>query len=140
MDINQAQTARERLLAMLSLFFAAVALLLAGLGLYGVLNHSVVQRRREIGIRMALGAQAGNVVRLVTVRMVAAVLGGAATGLVVGLLCAERLQALLFQVRATDATVLMLPLAAIGAIAVLATIPAVLRAVHIDPLIMLRGE
>lgn len=140
MDINQAHTVRERLLAMLSLFFAAVALLLAGVGLYGVLNHSVVQRRREIGIRMAVGAQASNVARLVTSRMIAAVLAGDATGLTVGLLCAERLEALLFQVRATDATMLMLPFAAIAAVAVLATIPAVLRAVHIDPLIMLRTE
>jgi predicted permease len=139
-DINQAQTVRERLLATLSLFFAGVALLLAGVGLYGVLNHSVVQRRREIGIRMALGAQAGNVARLVTVRMVAAVLAGAAAGVVVGLFCAERVQSLLFQVRATDATMLMLPFAAIAAAAVASSIPAVLRAVHIDPLIMLRSE
>lgn len=139
-EINQAQTVRERLLAMLSLFFAAVALLLAGLGLYGVLNHSVVQRRREIGIRMAVGAQAGSVARLVTSRIVVAVLAGATTGLIFGLLCADRLQALLFQVRAADARMLMLPFAAIAAAAVLATIPAVLRAVRIDPLIMLRTE
>jgi ABC-type antimicrobial peptide transport system permease subunit len=139
-DINQAQTVRERLLAMLSLFFAVVALLLAGVGLYGVLNHSVVQRRREIGIRMALGAQAGNVVRLVTLRMVGSVLAGAVTGLALGLLCAARLQSLLFQVRATDATMLMLPLAAIAAAALVSSLPAVLRAVHIDPLVMLRTE
>ena len=139
-DINQAQTVRERLLAMLSLFFAVVALLLAGVGLYGVLNHSVVQRRREIGIRMAVGAQASNVVRTVTSRMMGAVLAGATIGLIAGLLCAYRLQALLFQVRATDATMLMLPFAAIAAAAVLATIPAVLRAVHIDPLMTLRTE
>lgn len=139
-DINQAQTVRERLLAMLSLFFAVVALLLAGVGLYGVLNHSVVQRRREIGIRMAVGAQASNVVRIVTSRMVGAVLAGATMGLIFGLLCANRLHALLFQVRATDATMLMLPFAAIAAASVLATIPAVLRAVRIDPLMMLRAE
>jgi predicted lysophospholipase L1 biosynthesis ABC-type transport system permease subunit len=139
-DINQSHTVRERLLAMLSLFFATVALLLAGVGLYGVLNHSVVQRRREIGIRMAVGAQAANVAQLVTSRMVAAVLSGAAIGLIAGLLCAHRLQALLFQVRATDAMMLMLPLCAIAAVAVLSTIPAVLRAVHINPLVMLRNE
>ncbi|HEU4414235.1 MAG TPA: ADOP family duplicated permease [Candidatus Angelobacter sp.] len=139
-EINLAHTLRERLLAMLSLFFATVALLLAGVGLYGVLNHSVLQRRREIGIRMAIGAQASNVARLVTSRMIAAVMAGAAAGLFVGLVCAQRLQALLFEVRATDAAMLMVPLAAIAAVAVLATIPAVLRAVHIDPLIMLRSE
>jgi len=140
MDINKAQTVRERLLAMLSLFFATVALLLAGVGLYGVLNHSVVQRRHEIGIRMAVGAQAGDVAQLVTSRMVAAVLSGAAIGLIAGILGAHRLQALLFQVRATDAMMLMLPLSAIAAVAVLATLPAVLRAVHINPLVMLRTE
>ena len=89
---------------------------------------------------MAVGAQASNVVRIVTSRMIGAVLAGATMGLIFGLLCANRLQALLFQVRATDATMLMLPFAAIAAASVLATIPAVLRAVHIDPLMMLRTE
>ena len=79
-EINRSQTVRERLLAMLALFFAVVALLLAGVGLYGVLDYSVLQRRREIGIRMAIGAQAGDIARRVTVDVFSMVLAGALAG------------------------------------------------------------
>ena len=98
----RAQTVRERLLAMLALFFAIVALLLAGVGLYGVLDYSVLQRRREIGIRMALGAPAAHVARSVTADVLAMVLLGAVVGLALGLGSARYLATLLYQVRATD--------------------------------------
>ena len=83
-ELVRAQTVRERLLAMLALFFAAVALLLAGIGLYGVLDYSVLQRRREIGIRMAIGAQAGDIARRVTAEVFRMVLAGAVAGLALG--------------------------------------------------------
>jgi len=65
-ELVDRQTIRERLLAMLAVFFAVVALLFAGVGLYGVLDYSVLQRRHEFGIRIAIGAQAGDIARRVT--------------------------------------------------------------------------
>ncbi len=84
-EILDARTIRERLLAMLGMFFAGVALLLAAIGLYGVLNYSVLQRRREIGIRLAVGAQRGAIARIVTAEVFVAVLAGVAAGAAMGL-------------------------------------------------------
>ena len=77
------------MLAMLALFFAVVALLLAGVGLYSVLHYSVLQRRHEIGIRMAIGAQAGVIVRLVTIEVCAMVVAGALAGIAIGMTSAR---------------------------------------------------
>ncbi len=97
-----AQTIRERLLASLSLFFAGVALLLAAIGLYGVLSYSVLQRERELGTRIALGAQAGNIARLVTARVLAMVLLGAVLGFAIGMVSVKYVASLLYGVKATD--------------------------------------
>jgi len=140
LEINQSQTVRERLLAMLALFFAVVALLLAGVGLYGVLDYSVLQRRREIGIRMAIGAQAGDIARRVTVDVFSMVLIGALGGLALGMASARTIETLLYQVKATDLSMLALPSLTILAAALLAALPAVVRAVQIDPVDMLRSE
>jgi predicted permease len=139
-EINQSRTVRERLLAMLALFFAAVALLLAGVGLYGVLDYSVLQRRREIGIRMAIGAQAGGIARLVTVDVFSMVLVGAVVGLALGMASVRYIESLIFQVKATDLGMLVIPSLAILAAALLAALPAVIHAVRIDPVAMLRAE
>jgi hypothetical protein len=139
-EIKQLQTVRERLLAMLALFFAVVALLLAGVGLYGVLDYSVPQRRREIGIRMAIGAQAGDIARRVTVDVFTMVLVGAFAGLALGMVSVRYIETLLYQVKATDLGVLALPSLTILAAALLAALPAVIRAVRIDPVKMLRAE
>jgi len=139
-EINQAQTIRERLLAMLALFFAAVALLLAGVGLYGVLDYSVLQRRREIGIRMAIGARPAGVVRLVTVEVFSMVVLGAICGLAIGMSSVRYIEPLFYDVKATDAGMLALPSLAILAAALLAAAPAVIHAVRIDPAETLRSE
>jgi ABC-type antimicrobial peptide transport system permease subunit len=139
-EINQVHTVRERLLAMLAVFFAGIALLLAGVGLYGVLDYSVLQRRREIGIRMAIGAQPGGIARLVTVEVFSMVLAGALAGLALGMASARYIASLFYQVKATDLDVLALPSLAILAAALLAALPAVIHAVRIDPVTALRAE
>ncbi|HTF24494.1 MAG TPA: ADOP family duplicated permease [Candidatus Limnocylindria bacterium] len=140
LEINQSHTVRERLLATLALFFAIVALLLAGVGLYGVLHYSVLQRRREIGIRIAVGAQAGGIARLVTRDVFSMVLFGAAAGVGLGMVSVRFIESLFYQVKATDLQMLALPALTILAGALLAALPAVIRAVRIDPVTMLRAE
>jgi putative ABC transport system permease protein len=135
-----AQTIRERLLATLALFFAGVALMLATIGLYGVLSYSVLQREQELGTRIALGAQAANIARLVTTRVFAMVLLGAVAGLGFGMALVRYVAALLYGVKASDASMLVVPTVVLLAAALLAALPAVLRAVRIDPAIMLRAE
>jgi putative ABC transport system permease protein len=140
LEINQSQTVRERLLATLALFFAIVALLLAGVGLYGVLHYSVLQRRREIGIRIAVGAQAGGVARLVTMDVFAMVLVGAVVGVGLGMLSVRYVESLFYQVKATDFETLAIPSLAILVGALLAALRPVMQAVRIDPASMLRAE
>jgi ABC-type antimicrobial peptide transport system permease subunit len=125
---------------MLALFFAAVALLLAGVGLYGVLDYSVLQRRREIGIRMAIGAQAADIARRVTVDVFGMVIAGAAAGLALGMASVRHIAALLYHVKATDLPILVLPSLIMLGVALLAALPPVIRAVRIDPASILRSE
>ena len=139
-EIDLRHTIRERLLAALALFFAAVALLLASVGLYGVLDYSVLQRRREIGVRMAIGARPAHIARGVTGDVFAMVLIGAVAGLALGAASARYIAALLYQVKATDPAMLGVPVVAILGASIVAALPAVMRAVRIDPATMLRME
>jgi predicted permease len=131
---------RERLLALLSAFFAAVALLLVAVGLYGVMSYSVVRRTREIGIRMALGAQRAAVVRLVVGEVALVVAMGLAVGLGAGLAGARLLASLLFEVRPADLVSLGLPLAGLLLASILSILPAARRAVRVDPITALRCD
>lgn len=139
-ELVLAQTVRERLLAMLAIFFAAVAALLAGIGLYGVLDYSVLQRRREIGIRLAIGAQGTQIASLVTKEVLSMVFLGAAVGLGLGLASGQYIESLLYQVKVTDINILAIPSLTVLAVALLAALAPVLRAVRIDPVAMLRAE
>jgi len=140
LDLVRDQTVRERLIAMLATFFAAVSLLLAGVGLYAVLNYSVLQRRREIGIRMAIGSTRAGIVRIVTFNIFLMIALGGCVGIALGFGAARYVESLFYQVKATDADMIALPSYAILLTALVATLPAVLRALRTDPTEILRAE
>lgn len=140
LEIVQSQTVRERLLAKLALFFGLVSLLLAGVGLYGVLDYSVLQKRKEISIRMALGAMPQEVARRVTSEVSTMLVLGGATGVTLGLAAARYIRALLYQVKPTDPRMLGLPVIVILATALLAALPPIIRAVRLDPATTLRDQ
>ena len=134
------QVIRERLLATLSTFFGIVGLLVAVVGLYGVLSAAVQQRQREIGIRLALGAGVGHVVRRLTLVMIALVGIGAAIGLAGGVVFGRLIRSLLFGVASTDVVALAMPIALLSAAALVAALPPALRAARLDPVRVLRCE
>ncbi len=130
----------ERLLAFLAGFFSVAALLLAGVGLYGVINYAAVRRTREIGIRIALGAPRAAVVRLIVSGTSTPVFLGIVFGIAGGVALARYLASQLFAVQPTDFWSLAAPLACILIAAAAAVIPPALRAASTDPLIALRHD
>jgi ABC-type antimicrobial peptide transport system permease subunit len=131
---------RERLLALLSGFFALVGLVLTAVGLYGMLSYAVVQRTREIGIRVALGARAAGAIRAVLTDTAATMLIGAACGLAGGVYASRFVEMLLFDVAPLDAWSLALPLATLLLAAFVAAATPAWRAARVDPVIALRNE
>ena len=130
----------ERLLAMLSSAFGALAALLAAIGLYGVVAYAVARRTPEIGLRMALGALPADVLRMVLVEAgkltAAGVVAGAAAALALGRL----VQSQLFGVQATDPRIFAAAVALLGAVALAAAIVPGWRAARIDPVTALKYE
>jgi predicted permease len=129
-----------RMVAVLSAAFAGLAALLAALGIYGVLAYVVVQRTREIGIRMALGAVAGHVRLLILREVGLMVLIGVAVGLPAAYGLARLSESLLFGVHASDPAVYAVGLGLIGLIALAACFIPARRATRVDPLVALRYE
>ena len=131
---------RERLLALLAGFFSVVALLLAGVGLYGVMNYAAVRRTREIGIRIALGARRAGVVRLMVTSTALPVIAGILLGVAGGLGLARYLSAQLFGIHATDFGSLAASLVSIIAAALAGVLPPAWRAAGADPRTALRHD
>jgi ABC-type antimicrobial peptide transport system permease subunit len=130
----------ERLIAFLSGFFGILALGLAAVGLYGVVAYAVTQRTREIGIRMALGAQRRDVVRMVVRESLVPVFLGLVVGLIAALILVRLIASLLYGVAPSDPGSILLALGAMLAVALLAsTIPA-RRAADVPPMTALRYE
>jgi ABC-type antimicrobial peptide transport system permease subunit len=129
--------APRRLSVVLIGVFAAVALVLASVGIYGVMSFLVVQRTHEIGVRMALGAQRADVLRLIIGRAAKLVLFGTGIGLLLGVLSSSALRSLLYNVGAFDSATFLTVTFALCAVSFLASYIPALRATRADPMIAL---
>jgi putative ABC transport system permease protein len=136
-----ARSVGERRFTMLLLaLFAAVALVLAAVGVHGVLSYGVTQRTREIGIRMALGARPGNVLGLIVGQGARLAAVGVALGLAGAVVLTRLLAALLYGVTPTDAVTLAVVVAVLAATAIVASYLPARRAMRVDPSVALRSE
>ena len=130
----------ERLTARLFGLFGALGLLLACIGVYGLLSYEVARRTREIGIRAALGAQRSNLLLMVLKHGLVLVLFGSALGILASLAAARLLQSLLYGVRPTDPATFIAVCALLITVGVLACYLPARRATRVDPVVALRAE
>jgi putative ABC transport system permease protein len=137
--LNQSILIRRFFMSLL-LVFAAVALILAAVGIYGVMSYVASQRTHEIGIRMALGAQTRDVLKLVMANGMALAISGVLLGLAIAFAVTRVLAGLLFGVSATDAGTFVIVSAGLISIALLACYIPARRATKVDPLVALRYE
>ena len=133
-------TWRTRMSAVLLGVFSAMALFLAALGVYGVMSQGVAQRTREIGVRMALGADRANILRLIISRVCVIALAGVALGMILAVPAMGMLSALLYQVKPGDPFVFATLAMMLLAVAILAGYLPARRATRVNPLTTLRAE
>jgi putative ABC transport system permease protein len=134
------QVEQPRFLMYLMSGFAALALLLSSLGIYGVLSYSITQRQQELSIRMALGAPPASVLRLVIGQGLRLTIGGALIGIVAAMALGRYLVSVLYGVRLTDPWTIVGVLLTVCAVAFVACFVPARRAAGIDPLSGLRAE
>ena len=139
-DLMREALARQRLSTVILAVFAAVAIALSAIGLYGVVSHGVTERTREIGVRMALGAERSRVVRFFVLHGVRTAGAGTLLGLVGAGLLSKWLETMLFQVKPTDPVTFAAVAALLLAVAALACYLPARRAARIDPLAALRAD
>ncbi|HEX8775378.1 MAG TPA: ABC transporter permease [Pyrinomonadaceae bacterium] len=139
-QLLSASVARTRFNALLLALFAGLALILASVGIYGVMAYSVVQRTREIGIRIALGAEARDVVRMIVGQGMILTLVGIGLGLVAAFALTRLMSSLLFGVSATDPLTFAVVSLLLSAVAFLACYIPARRATKVDPMVALRYE
>ena len=131
---------QERAMARLASFFGAVALLLACIGLYGLLSYEMTRRTKEVGIRVALGAERSNVLRLVVRKGMLLVAAGAATGIGMALVATRFMASMLYNVRASDPATMAGVTALLGLVGIAACWLPARRAMRVDPMVALRYE
>jgi predicted permease len=131
---------QERLSALLSGFFGALALILAMIGLYGTFSYLVTQRQTEFGVRMALGAEPASILALVMRDLIAVLAGGLVAGILISLAATRVLQQMLFGLAPRDATTMLLAVGVLSTVALLAGYIPARRATRVDPMTTLRQE
>ncbi|HEX3085349.1 MAG TPA: FtsX-like permease family protein, partial [Pyrinomonadaceae bacterium] len=139
-DLVSSSITQQRFSLTVLACFAALALLLAAVGIYGVMSYAVTQRTHEIGIRMALGARVGDVLRLVVRQGLVLTLIGVAIGIALAFSLTRLMKSLLFDVAPTDALTFAIVALALVLVALLACLIPARRATKVDPLIALRYE
>jgi predicted permease len=139
-EVMDKARSRPKFLTLLLGIFSTLSLILAALGIYGVISYSVAQRTGEIGIRMALGAQSGDVLRLVGMAGIRLAIAGAAIGAIGAFLLTRTMSGLLFGVSSFDLATFAAMAATLIAVALLACYIPARRAAKVDPLIALRYE